>query len=163
MYSWDEQCFWGNQCRLHSPVVIHALRNVGYNSVTAEKGNMYLFCYWSPAAHRITLTFSAFLCFDCLLPNAPHFSKVNEAKQETNKKVRQWNADLLTKAPDCTSDAELQYHQSSTADTMLKQTHTPLSFRKSCCAWGIEVTLCLKFKKMNQCYYTPSAKVPISA
>lgn len=44
---------------------------------------------WNLAAHHITLTFSGFLCFDCLLSNAPHSSKVNEAKQKTNKKVGQ--------------------------------------------------------------------------
>lgn len=151
----------GDQHRPNSPVVIHPLRNIAVWQ--QEKEIWTFFVMWSPAALHVTLTFSGVLCFDCLLSNAPHSSKVNEAKQETNKKVRQWNADLLTKATECKSNAELQYCHSSIADTMLKQTGTNISSRKFCCAWGREVTLSLKFKQINQCYYTPRAKVTISA
>lgn len=77
-------------------------------SVSASKGNAYPFIMWSPAVHHITVTFSGFLYFDCLLSYPPHSSKVTEAKQERNKKVSQWNTDLLTKPKECRTNSELK-------------------------------------------------------
>lgn len=143
--SGDGQCFWGTSAYLMLP----PLRNIEQKSVTARKGNPYLFIMLSPAAHHITVTFSGFLCVDCLLSHPPHSSKVNEAKQERNKKVSQRNADLLTKPKECKSNAELKYCCSRISDTTLEQPHICTSFRKFYCAWSREVILCLKSKKLK--------------